>query len=90
MRPVIDSSRDLKTPEQGAATTVWCATSAQLKQRGGLHCENVDIAPISSKDPNNMTIHDLKDDKAVVPYAIDPETAYRLWELSEKLTGTKS
>ena len=89
-RPVIDPSRDLKTPEQGAATTVWCATSAQLEQRGGVYCENADIAPISSKDPNNMTINDLKDDKGVVPYAIDPEAAYRLWELSEKLTGTKS
>jgi hypothetical protein len=56
----------------------------------GSTVKNVDIAPISSKDPNNMTIHDLKDDKGVMPYAIDPEAAYRLWELSEKLTGTKS
>jgi hypothetical protein len=37
-----------------------------------------------------MTINDLKDDKGVVPYSIDSEAAYRLWELSEKLTGTKS
>ena len=44
---------------------------------------------MSSKDGSNMTINDLKDDKGVMPYAVDPEAARRLWELSEKLIGTK-
>jgi len=89
-KPVLDPSRDLKTPEQGAATIVWCTTSPQLEGKGGVYCENVDIAPISSKDPRNLTIKDLKDDKGVIPYAIDSEAAHRLWELSEKLTGILS
>jgi hypothetical protein len=86
-KPVLDPSRDLKTPEQGAATIVWCATNPQLEGKGGVYCENVDIATISSKDSSKMTINDLKDDKGVMPYAIDVAAAHRLWELSEKLIG---
>jgi NAD(P)-dependent dehydrogenase (short-subunit alcohol dehydrogenase family) len=89
-KPVIDPSRDLKTREQGAATIVWCATSPQLEGKGGVYCENVDIATISSKDPSKLTINDLKDDKGVMPYAIDSGAAHRLWQLSEKLTGILS
>lgn len=85
--PILDPSLDLKTPEQGAATIVWCATSPQLEGKGGVYCENVDIATISSKDPSKLTINDLKDDKGVMPYAIESGAAHRLWELSEKLAG---
>jgi len=88
--PVIDPSKDLKTPEQGAATAAWCATSRQLDAKGGVYCENVDIATISSKGPTNMTINDLKDDRGVMRYAIDPEAAERLWALSERLAGRRS
>jgi hypothetical protein len=89
-KSVIDPSRGLKTPEQGAATIVWCATSPQLEGKGGVYCENVDIATISSKDTSKLTINDLKDDKGVMPYAIDSGAAHRLWQLSEKLTGILS
>jgi hypothetical protein len=88
-RPVLDPSRDLKTPEQGAATIVWCATSPQLEGKGGVYCENVDIATISTKDPSKLTINDLKDDHGVMPYAVDSGAAHRLWELSEKLVGIR-
>src|SRR5258708_3595864 len=50
--PLLDPSRDLKSPEQGAATIVWCAASPQLDGSGGVYCEDVDIAPVSSKDPS--------------------------------------
>ena len=33
-----------KAIEQGAATTVWCATNPKLKSYGGVYCEDVDIA----------------------------------------------
>ncbi|MCB0476130.1 MAG: SDR family NAD(P)-dependent oxidoreductase, partial [Flavobacteriaceae bacterium] len=33
----------LKTISQGAATTVWCATSPQLNNIGGVYCEDVEI-----------------------------------------------
>ncbi|MDR8414754.1 SDR family NAD(P)-dependent oxidoreductase [Nonomuraea sp. 3-1Str] len=35
---------DFKTPAQGAATQVWAATSPQLAGKGGVHCEDCDIA----------------------------------------------
>ncbi|HYD83449.1 MAG TPA: oxidoreductase, partial [Opitutus sp.] len=33
-----------KTPSQGAATSVWCAANAQLDGKGGVYCEDCDIA----------------------------------------------
>jgi NAD(P)-dependent dehydrogenase (short-subunit alcohol dehydrogenase family) len=78
-RPVIDPSSGKKTVEQGAATIIWCATSSQLDGKGGVYCENCDIAravPADSKEPFG-----------VKPWAIDPEFADRLWNLSEKLTS---
>jgi NAD(P)-dependent dehydrogenase (short-subunit alcohol dehydrogenase family) len=78
-RPVIDPSSGKKTAEQGAATTIWCATSSQLDGKGGVYCEDCDIAPAVPAD--------AKERFGVRPWAIDPELADRLWALSEKLTG---
>lgn len=70
-----------KTIEQGAATTVWCALSPQLNGYGGVYCEDVDIAVVSeATDPA---------DPGVNPWAIDPDIAERLWEMSERLTGAR-
>lgn len=77
--PVIDPSRGMKTPEQGAATSVWCAVSPQLDGLGGVYCENCDIAPMA--DP------DAASGPGVKAYAVDPDMARRLWALSDKLTG---
>jgi hypothetical protein len=41
---------DFKTPEQGAATSVWCATSPQLAGMGGVYCQDVDVASILPPD----------------------------------------
>jgi NAD(P)-dependent dehydrogenase (short-subunit alcohol dehydrogenase family) len=72
---------DFKTLEQGAATTVWCATSPQLAEMGGVYCQDVDVAPILPADSaSNVGVRD---------YAIDPQAAERLWKLSEELTGVK-
>jgi NAD(P)-dependent dehydrogenase (short-subunit alcohol dehydrogenase family) len=42
--PIIDPAKNLKTVEQGAATSVWCATNPQLDGMGGVYCQNSDIA----------------------------------------------
>jgi hypothetical protein len=34
----------LKTPEQGAATTLWAATSSALAAHGGAYCADCDVA----------------------------------------------
>lgn len=87
-KPVLDPSRNLKTVEQGAATSVWCATSPRLDGLGGVYAENCDVAPIFSKDepiPAGRAVGP----NGVMPYAIDADSAKRLWALSERLlTGS--
>lgn len=90
-KPVIDPSRNIKTVAQGAATSVWCATSPQLDGMGGVYCENCDIAPLESGDDKaGWEIGDSTRGRhtGVMPYAVDPVAADRLWTLSEELTGT--
>src|SRR5262245_49773414 len=78
---------ELKTPEQGTATSVWCATSPQSEGKGGrVYCMDVDIAAVVShftpQRPGQQPT-------GVLPWAIDPDLAERLWRLSEKMTGVK-
>jgi len=70
-----------KTPEQGAATATWAATSPALNGMGGVYCENSDIA--------EPTIAGSADEKiaGVDAHAIDPDDAARLWAYSAELTG---
>ncbi|MCP9750587.1 SDR family NAD(P)-dependent oxidoreductase [Ferruginibacter sp. HRS2-29] len=75
----------LKNVEQGAATSVWCATSPQLNGIGGVYCENADIAEL---DEGNIT-HDFSDPaslRGVKPWSVNEVSAKRLWELSEEMT----
>ncbi|HEX7662971.1 MAG TPA: oxidoreductase, partial [Polyangiaceae bacterium] len=37
-----------KTPEQGAATTLWAATSPKLEGMGAVYCEDGDVGALSS------------------------------------------
>jgi len=71
-----------KTPEQGAATQVWAATSPQLDGLGGVYCEDCDIAELAPDD--------LEFTGGVRSYAVDPEQAARLWALSAELTGVNA
>ncbi|GAB3163032.1 SDR family NAD(P)-dependent oxidoreductase [Amycolatopsis stemonae] len=69
---------EVKTPEQGAATQVWAATSAQLDGLGGVYLEDCDIAEPAPADGTRTGVKD---------YAIDPAFAERLWTVSAELTG---
>jgi NAD(P)-dependent dehydrogenase (short-subunit alcohol dehydrogenase family) len=71
-----------KTPEQGAATSVWCATSAMLEGKGGVYCEDCDISVAVAADDKGFT--------GVRPWAIDRDAADRLWGLSAVQTGVAS
>lgn len=66
-----------KTPEQGAATTLWCATSPQLDDRGGEYCEDCDIAEPMRKDSPRW--------RHVAPWAVDDDAAARLWDETERM-----
>jgi NAD(P)-dependent dehydrogenase (short-subunit alcohol dehydrogenase family) len=71
-----DTATGLKTPEQGAATQVWAATSPLLDGLGGLYCEDCDIAePAYTDGPSGVR-----------DYALDRDQAARLWTLSADLT----
>ncbi|WP_262890536.1 SDR family NAD(P)-dependent oxidoreductase [Rhodocytophaga rosea] len=84
IRPEVAAT--LKTIPQGAATTVWCATSPMLNHIGGVYCEDADIAELDSgniehryDDPSSL--------RGVQPYSVEEEAAKRLWKLSEEMTG---
>lgn len=69
----------MKTVQQGAATSIWCATNQQLEGKGGVYCEDCDIAEIAPVDSEKQ--------EGVRPWAIDSQLAEQLWGLSESLTG---
>ncbi|AXB42304.1 SDR family NAD(P)-dependent oxidoreductase [Amycolatopsis albispora] len=70
---------EFKTPEQGAATQVWAATSSLLDGMGGLYAEDCDIAERTDRTDMVAGVRD---------HAIDPGEAERLWALSARLTGS--
>jgi len=78
IRPEVAAS--LKTIPQGAATTVWCATSPMLERIGGVYCEDGEIAQLASN---------VLPSGGVQPYSLDESNAKRLWILSEEMAGIK-
>ncbi|KOV64190.1 oxidoreductase [Streptomyces sp. MMG1121] len=85
-RPVRDPARQQKTVAQGAATSVWCATSARLDALGGVYCENCDISPVVAAE-DEAAWYAEAGRPGVLPHAVDPRAAARLWEVSERLTS---
>jgi NAD(P)-dependent dehydrogenase (short-subunit alcohol dehydrogenase family) len=84
-RPVIDPASGKKTPQQGAATIVFAAASPLLAGIGGVYLKDNDISPLDdSADPNAQGA-DLIRSQNAVPHSIDPQSARRLWEMSEQL-----
>ncbi|MEW2306463.1 SDR family NAD(P)-dependent oxidoreductase [Streptomyces sp. NPDC006655] len=69
-----------KTPAQGAATQTWAATSPQLEGMGGVYLEDCDIAEPAVSGGTT----------GVQPWAVDPDQAARLWNLSAELTGVNA
>jgi NAD(P)-dependent dehydrogenase (short-subunit alcohol dehydrogenase family) len=68
----------MKTPQQGAATSVLLATSPQLEGVGGRYFE----------DCNESSEHVPPDRQGYLPHALDPVSADRLWDLTEELLAT--
>ena len=69
-----------KSTEQGASTSVWAALGEELEGVGGLYLENcAQAAPWSEATPF----------EGVLPHALDPEAAERLWAVSEETTGVR-
>ncbi|MDZ4376441.1 MAG: oxidoreductase [Phenylobacterium sp.] len=69
-----------KSPEQGASTSVWAAVARELEGVGGLYLENCNQAlPWTESNPF----------EGVMPHALDPAAADRLWTVSEETTGVR-
>jgi NAD(P)-dependent dehydrogenase (short-subunit alcohol dehydrogenase family) len=70
----------LKTPEQGAATSVLVATSPLLEGIGGRYFADCNEGvPVTRRVDGDFT--------GVAPYALDEDNAERLWEVSLGLVG---
>ncbi|MGI5498904.1 SDR family NAD(P)-dependent oxidoreductase [Lentzea sp. CA-135723] len=83
--PIIDPDTERKTPEQAASTVVFAATSPLLDGIGGVYLKNNDISPVDATPFDGaIGTAPLTD---VAPHALDPDSARRLWELSERLIG---
>jgi NAD(P)-dependent dehydrogenase (short-subunit alcohol dehydrogenase family) len=71
-----------KTPAQGCTTSLWAATSPLLADKGGLYCEDCDVAPLATEE-SPPYLH-------VAPWAVDEASADRLWHVSEELLSSAS
>jgi NAD(P)-dependent dehydrogenase (short-subunit alcohol dehydrogenase family) len=72
-----------KTIEQGAATSVLVATSPQLDGIGGRYFEDCNEAVVADSDPASPG--------GVAPYALDPDAAVRVWQVSvDAMFGIRS
>ena len=65
-----------KTPEQGAATSVWAATAPALKGKGGLYLE--DCQQGLPAEPSNRV-------SGFSPHIADAGNALRLWDVSSAM-----
>ncbi|WP_330255972.1 SDR family NAD(P)-dependent oxidoreductase [Nocardia sp. NBC_00565] len=68
----------VKTIEQGAATSVLLAASPDVQGVTGCYYEDCAPAPRVSERAGHTG--------GVAPYALDPDNAERLWQISEELT----
>ena len=65
-----------KTPPQGASTSVWAATAAELHGLGGMYLE--DCAQGVPAVPGQRV-------GGYAPHIMDGEAAQRLWKVSEDM-----
>ena len=81
-QPIIDPEIGKKTPQQGASTIVFAATSPLLNEIGGVYLRDNDISPLDDEQ-KLLTANSIPTN--VASHSIDPQSAQRLWQLSEQL-----
>ncbi len=74
-----DGDFSWKSIPQGAATTVWAATTPVLAARAGVYCEDCGVAEVSD-DPTASA--------GVQSYAVDLQRAATLWDRSMEMLAT--
>ncbi|ETS03668.1 NAD(P)-binding protein [Trichoderma reesei RUT C-30] len=73
-------AEELKSAEQGAATTVFAAIAACLEDKGGVYLENCTYGKEAAEDLGPM-------DGGYAAFAFDEEVEERLWKDTCKLLG---
>ena len=74
----------MKTPEQGAATTIYACVAPELENRGGLYLNDCHICTVSDAQAIMAGIAKFEFLDLVADYAVNEAAADRLWEISEK------
>jgi NAD(P)-dependent dehydrogenase (short-subunit alcohol dehydrogenase family) len=74
-----------KTIQQGAATSVLVATSHQLEGIGGRYFEDCNEAHVVDQEVSDLG----SSPDGVAAYALDPDNARRLWEVSLEASGSR-
>jgi len=69
-----------KTIPQGAATSVWAGVMASADEIGGRYLENCHVSPVIPTGQVDETLGE-----GVMAYALDADSAERLWKTSEDL-----
>ncbi|PYI09728.1 NAD(P)-binding protein [Aspergillus sclerotiicarbonarius CBS 121057] len=77
-----DLEKYWKTPEQGAATTVWAAVAKELEGRGGVYLDNCAVAEEWVPTESGWG-------PGYASWAFNPESEARLWATSLELLGLK-
>ncbi|THV67016.1 NAD(P)-binding protein [Aureobasidium pullulans] len=69
-----------RSPEQGAATSVWAALSPHFDSRGGLYLADAGVSSPADEDENFGG-------PGYAPHAYDEDAEEKLWKLSYKAVG---
>ncbi|CAK7271677.1 hypothetical protein SEPCBS119000_004728 [Sporothrix epigloea] len=76
--------RYLKSPEQGAATSIFAAVARELEGKGGVYLESCAVAP---PQPTGASVANPEIAAGYAPWAFDPPKEEELWTQSLKLVG---
>lgn len=74
-------TKSMKSPEQGAATTVWAAVGQEWENRGGEYLADCGRTSPASPKGDSITV------EGYAAYAYNPEGQARLWRDSLKMVG---
>ena len=70
-----------KSTEEGASTSVWCATSSLLDGLGGVYCEDCNVGAMADENAPRVS--------GVSAHIRDGVLARALWAKSEEMTGVE-
>ena len=71
----------MKSPEQGAATTVYAAVGKEWEGKGGKYLEDCGVAGLCESDDSLALGH--------AKHAYNPDGEKRLWQDSGKMVGVE-